>query len=217
MCEQSTNPPHSTGTKFNLPTITRSMGFANTGAQLMSAPPYVAGAICSIVFSKISDRFNWRMPFVVGPFALVCIGFSIMLGLRGDFANQLGASYTACILACMGIYPAMPAVTAWAANNLAPASRRAVGLALNICVGNMGGIMGSYMFFDSDAPVYGTGFGLSLAFGLSGLIMALVAEATYKWGNKKKEALTEDQVHAMYTHDQLLKMGDKSPLFRYTL
>lgn len=193
------------------------MGFARTEAQLMSAPPYVAGAIASIVFSKISDRFNWRMPFVVMPFTLVCIAFSIMLGLRGRFEEHLGASYTAAIIACMGIYPAMPAATAWAANNLAPASRRAVGLAFNICVGNIGGVMGSYMFFDSDAPEYSTGFGLSLAFGLSGLLVAFMAEAAYKWGNKKKERYTEEEIRAKYTNDQLLRMGEKSPLFKYTL
>lgn len=205
------------GTKFNLPTITSAMGFSNTNAQLMSVPPYIAGAISSIAFSTLSDHFYWRMPFVVIPFTLVAIGFSVMLGLQGDFENQLGASYTAIVIACIGIYPAMPAATSWAGNNLAPASRRAVGLALNICVGNMGGIMGSYMFFDSNAPEYNIGFGLSLAFGLSGLIAALAAEAAYKWGNKKKAAMSPEEVRERYTQDQLLKMGDKSPLFKYTL
>ncbi|KAH8177287.1 major facilitator superfamily protein [Sarocladium implicatum] len=205
------------GTKFNLPTITRAMGFANTNAQLLSAPPYVMGAISSLVFSKISDRFFWRMPFVVIPFTLVAIGFSIMLGLQGRFEENIGAAYTAVIIACMGIYPAMPAATAWAANNLAPASRRAVGLAMNIAIGNCGGIMGSYMFFDSDAPRYNTGFGLSLAWAVSGIIMALAAEAAYKLGNMKKEKFDEDEIRERYTRDELLRMGDKSPLFRYTL
>lgn len=109
---------------------------------------------------------------------------------------------------------AMPAATAWAANNLAPASRRAVGLAFNIAVGNCGGIMGSYMFFDSDAPRYNTGFGLSLTWAVTGIIMALAAEAAYKWGNMKKEKINEDEVRARYTQDELLRMGDKNPLFK---
>jgi uncharacterized membrane protein YeaQ/YmgE (transglycosylase-associated protein family) len=205
------------GTKFNLPTITRAMGFTSTNAQLLSAPPYVMGAISSIVFSKISDHFNWRMPFVVIPFSLVAIGFSVMLGLQGEFEANIGAAYTAVVIACMGIYPAMPAATAWAANNLAPASRRAVGLAFNIAVGNCGGIMGSYMFFDSDAPRYNTGFGLSLTWAISGIIMALAAEAAYKWGNMKKAKFNEDEIQAMYSQDELLRMGDKNPLFKYTL
>lgn len=63
------------------------------------------GAISALVFSKISDRFYWRMPFVVIPFTLVTIGFSVMLGLQGRFEENIGAAYTAVIIACMGIYP----------------------------------------------------------------------------------------------------------------
>jgi hypothetical protein len=89
------------------------------------------------------------------------------------------------MIACMGIYPSAPALIVWVGNNLAPASRRAVGLGLNICLGNAGGVMGSYMFFDSDAPTYATDFKLSLAFGVVGLIAAIAAELAYKRANSK--------------------------------
>lgn len=105
----------------------------------------------------------------------------------------------------------------WAGNNLAPSSRRAVGLALNICIGNAGGVMGSYMFFDSDAPSYRTGFGLSLAFGITGLLAAVAAELSYKRANNKRDKIPEEETRARYSQDQLVAMGDKSPLFRYTL
>ena len=58
-------------------------------------------------------------------------------------------------------------------NNLAPSNRRAIGSAFNICVGNIGGIIGSYMYLDRESPTYPTGFGLSLAFGGSALVAAL--------------------------------------------
>ena len=158
-----------------------------------------------------------RMPFVVGPFALCCISFSIMLGLRGNFEEQIGGAYFAVVLACMGIYPSAPALIAWAGNNLAPSSRRAVGLGLNICIGNAGGVMGSYMFFDSDAPQYSTGFGLSLAFGVTGLLAAVAAEVAYKMANNERAKVSEEETRARYTQDQLMAMGDRSPLFKYTL
>ncbi|GAB7366415.1 hypothetical protein MBLNU230_g8212t1 [Neophaeotheca triangularis] len=205
------------GTKFTLPTLTRAMGFESTNAQLMSAPPYVLGAIATIVLAKISDRVYWRMPFVVGPFAAICTGFAIMLGLQGDFENQLGASYFAVCIACMGIYPAAPALIAWVGNNSAPSSRRAVALATNICMGNVGGIMGSYMFYDSDAPAYNTGFGLSITFGITGLLAAVAAELSFKWANSKRDKLDEEEIRARYDNDELMRMGDNNPLYRYTL
>lgn len=157
------------------------------------------------------------MPFVVGPFTLCCISFAVMLGLRGDFDSRIGGAYFAIILACCGIYPSAPALIAWVGNNQAPASRRAVGVAWNICIGNAGGIMGSYLFFDSDAPTYTTGFGLSLAFAVSGVLAALLAEMSYKIVNRKRDKVTEEEIRAKYTQDQLLVMGADSPLFRYTL
>jgi hypothetical protein len=92
-----------------------------------------------------------------------------------------------------------------------------VGLGLNICIGNAGGVMGSYMFFDSDAPQYSTGFGLSLAFGVTGLLAAVAAEVAYKMANKERAKVSEEETRTRYTQDQLMAMGDRSPLFKYTL
>ncbi|KAB8257387.1 putative MFS transporter [Aspergillus pseudonomiae] len=205
------------GLKFTMPTITKAMGFTNTNAQLMVAPPYIAGAISAICFSKLSDRFYWRMPFVVIPLAVVTIGYSIVISFHGRMKDNVGPSYFAMILACMGLYPVHPATSTWLANNLAPSGRRAIGLAFSICIGNAGGVIGSYMYMDKEAPTYYTGFGLSLAFGGSGLIVALLLELSFIYANRRKAAQSESEIRERYTDDQLLAMGDKSPLFKYTL
>ncbi|KAI7503375.1 hypothetical protein KC347_g8675 [Hortaea werneckii] len=80
------------GNKFNLPTLTSAMGYQNYSAQLMSAPPYVAGAITTLILAKLSDKTYWRMPLVVGPFSLCIIGFAVMLGLQGNFAESVGGA-----------------------------------------------------------------------------------------------------------------------------
>ncbi|KAF4214222.1 hypothetical protein CNMCM8980_006907 [Aspergillus fumigatiaffinis] len=205
------------GTKFTLPTITKAMGFTNTNAQLMTVPPYVAGALSAIFFSILSDRFYWRMPFVAIPLTLVTIAYSIIISFHGQLKENIGPAFFAVILTCMGIYPIHPATTSWTANNLASSSSRAIGLAFNICIGNIGGIIGSYMYIDSESPKYYTGFGLSLAFGGSGLLVALLLELSYIYGNKKKARMSETEIRERYTDDQLLAMGNKSPLFKYTL
>ncbi|KAI1337038.1 putative MFS transporter [Xylariaceae sp. FL0016] len=205
------------GTKFTLPTLTETMGFSNTAAQLMTVPPYVAGALSAIFFGRLSDHFYWRMPFVAIPLAMITVAYSIIISFNGELAANIGPCFFALILSCMGIYPVQPAGSSWAANNLAPSKRRAIGVAFNICVGNIGGIIGSYMYFDADAPQYYTGFGLSLALGATGLVNVILLELSYKWGNKKKARMSEEEIRSKYTEDELLQMGDKSPLFKYTL
>lgn len=193
------------------------MGFSNTAAQLMSAPPYVAAAISAILFSKLCDRFYWRMPFVAIPMVIVVVAYSIFLGLNGALATMRGPAYFAAILLCIGIYPIQPAAASWNANNIAPEARRAMAIALNNCVGNIGGIVGSFMYIESEKPTYHTGFGLGLALGGSGILMALFLEWSYKRGNAKKAELTVDEIQVRYTESELRELGDKSPLFKYVL
>ncbi|KAJ6027932.1 hypothetical protein N7460_012749 [Penicillium canescens] len=202
------------GTKFTLPTITKGMGFEGTNAQLMTVPPYVAGAISAVFFSTLSDRFYWRMPFVVVPLLLIVTGYSIIMGLKGQLQAHIGPGFFAIILTCMGIYPTHPATTSWTMNNLAPSNRRAIGSAFNICVGNIGGIIGSYMYLDREGPTYPTGFGLSLAFGGSALVAALILEVSFVYANKRNGMMTESEIRDTYSDEQLLDMGDKSPLFK---
>ncbi|KAJ5585850.1 hypothetical protein N7450_005637 [Penicillium hetheringtonii] len=37
------------------------------------------------------------------------------------------------------------------------------------------------------------------------------------WANKRNAAMSEVDIREKYTDEQLLDMGDKSPLFKYTL
>ncbi|KAJ5467575.1 hypothetical protein N7475_005327 [Penicillium sp. IBT 31633x] len=205
------------GTKFTLPTITASMGFKETNAQLMTVPPYIAGAISAVFFSVLSDRFHWRMPFVVIPLLLITLGYAIIMGLKGQLKENIGPGFFAIIVTCIGIYPTHPATTSWTMNNLAPSNRRAIGSAFNICVGNLGGIVGSYMYIESEKPSYPTGFGLSLALGATGALAAVILEVSYVYANKQNAKMTELEIREKYTDEDLLIMGDQSPLFRYTL
>lgn len=192
------------------------MGFSSTNAQLTSAPPYVAAAISAIVFARLSDRFYWRMPFVVIPMMIVTVAYSIILSLDGALQAKRGLAYFSVVLAVVGIYPIQAAAASWNANNIAPSTRRAIGIALMNCVGNVGGILGSFMYLESEKPKYHTGFGTSLALGGSGLIVALLLEWSYKLANSRKAKIADD-AKARYTEEELFDMGDRSPLFKHVL
>lgn len=206
-----------TGLKFTMPSITKNMGFTSSQAQLMTVPPYVAGAIAAITMSKISDRYQRRFPFIFGQMLVVGIGFAVLLPLAPHIKHQIAACYIAVILICIGQYPTNPAGSAWISGNLAGEQKRAMGIALNICLGNSGGIVGSYIFLDNEKPGYPTGFGIGLGFSIATLIASTVLEWSYKSINKKRDLLSEDEVRRQYTDEQLMRLGDKSPLFRYKL
>lgn len=192
------------------------MGFSSTNAQLTSAPPYVVAAISAIIFARLSDRFYWRMPFVAIPMMIVTTAYAIIISLNGELQAKKAVAYFSVVLAVAGIYPIQAAAASWNANNIAPATRRAIGIALMNCVGNVGGIVGSFMYLESEKPKYYTGFGLSLAFGATGLIVALLLEWSYKHANAKKAKVAESAKN-MYSEEELFDMGDRSPLFKHVL
>jgi hypothetical protein len=147
---------------------------------------------------------------------IVTVAYAIILSLNGALEAKRGVAYFAVVLAVVGIYPIQAAAASWNANNVAPSSRRAIAIALMNCVGNVGGIVGSFMYIEKESPKYHTGFGLSLALGGVGLFVALFLEWSYKTGNAKKARLA-DEARVNYTEDQLFDLGDRSPLFKYVL
>lgn len=70
-----------------------------------------------------------------------------------------------------------------------------LGFLFNIIIG---GIMGSYVFFDMEVLVYEIGFGFVLVLVLIGVFVVFCVEVVYKWGNMKKVKMIEEEVYVMY-------------------
>lgn len=203
--------------KFTMPQIIRNMGFTATRAQLLTIPPYCIGAISAFVSSWFADRFSWRMPFIVGPQLVVITAFAVLANKAADITNNIPACYFSVCLACLGLYPINPCGNAWNLNNLAGPEKRAMGIAFMLCIGNVGGIIGGFIYIDSEKPRYPTGFGSSLGFVAAGVVACFIIEAIYKFINTKRARMPEGEVYEKYTRQELEAMGDRSPLFRYTL
>lgn len=126
------------GLKFNIPTIITGMGFESTTAQLLSAPPYICGAIAAILSGLYADRVQWRMPFVVGHQLCLVVAFSVLFSFAADIASHVALCYVMVVLACIGMYPIIPANNSWTINNLAGAEKRAMGIAFMVSLKSPG-------------------------------------------------------------------------------
>lgn len=68
--------------------------------------------------------------------------------------HRFTACYFALCLACVGFYPIPPTVNAWLIGNTAPQNKRAMAIGYFVGLGNIGGIFGSFIYRDSEAPRY---------------------------------------------------------------
>lgn len=115
------------------------------------------------------------------------------------------------------MYPILPGVSTWNVANLAGPQKRSIGIGWLICVGNIGGVIGSYIYIEDEAPKYPTGYGTSFAFASAGIVACMTLEFALWTINKKNARYTEEHIRAQYTDEQLEMMGDKSPLYKYSL
>ncbi|KAM5380854.1 hypothetical protein ACJZ2D_003378 [Fusarium nematophilum] len=209
-----------TALTFTMPRILRNMGYTSSHAQLLTIGPYCAGAVTAYLSAVFAGRFTWCMPFIVGPQLVVVSAYGILLGLtaESEIQKNIPACFFAVVLACIGLYPINEGGRAWTRNNLAGPAKRAFGSGYVRFLGHLGGgIVGSFIFIEDESPKYPTGFGTSLGFAAAGFGACLVLETGYHFSNKRKSRMSEEEIRAKYTEEELEVMGDKSPLFRYTL
>ncbi|KAL2784545.1 putative MFS nicotinic acid transporter Tna1 [Aspergillus keveii] len=199
------------GISFFLPSIIRDLGYSSSNAQLLTVPIYVGGAIFGVVSAWLSDRAKKRSPFLVFHCCCIIIGFTIVIASTGR--GVPGVVYFGIFLAVSGIYPGIPSIVNWIGNNLAGDSKRALGLGLHIGMGNMGGAMASNFYRAQDAPNYYLGHGLELGFAVAGLIAVVTLRILYQRANKARG----EEGTGNLTANEMARLGDKSPAFRYML
>lgn len=172
-----------------------------------------------LVIANWSDKVQTRWYFIFWSYALAAMGCIVEIAIPHD--KRPGLVYGFLFPLVMGLYGIFPPLISWMANNLAPSSKRAVGMALVISIGNMGGICGSNIYLLREAPKYPTGYGVSLGF----IALAMVATLVLRWAfgreNARRDAylaeVGEEGIRAQYSEKELVDMGDRSPFFRYSL
>lgn len=207
------------GFTATVPTIVQQLGYTAALAQLMTIPIYVVAMIFVLGFAWWSDHVQQRTPFIVAGFCIAIVGLIAELAIPHPAME--GLSYFFLFLVAAGLYSPFICLVCLIGNNLAPSSKRAVGMAVLIAFGNLGGICGSNIFLASQAPRYPAGYGTALAICCVAVIAAFILRFAYARENKRRDAFmagkTIEEVRAMYTDQELLDLGDRSPFFRYTL
>ncbi|KAJ6114822.1 hypothetical protein N7486_000600 [Penicillium sp. IBT 16267x] len=195
-----------------LPTIISGLGYSAAIAQLLTIPIYAAATISCILVGYCADKTGQRSYFTFACYAAIVIGYLIAV-VPPTFLP--GLTYAGCFIAACGIYPAIPGLLALSSNNWAPNAKRAVGMAIQMGFGTMGGAAASNFYRSTDAPRYRLGHALVLVFAGLGLFTMILYYVICRRVNAKREA-EADSVY-QYTLDQLVDMGDKAPSFRYKL
>ncbi|KAI3403586.1 TNA1 [Candida oxycetoniae] len=191
--------------------IIKEMGYTAVVAQQYSAYPWVAAFVVINITAICSDFVKKRLPFFLGSCLVAIAGLSMVLAAK-DFPQ---VRYGGCFLAASGLYTAMPTLVCWAALNNGSHIRKSVGTAWQIGIGNIGGIIATFIFLAKDEPYYVPG--LSTCIG--GVCFAMITGVVYFilcWRlNKVKQTDSYKEKFNAKTERDQINLGDRNPAFEY--
>lgn len=148
----------STSLSYFLPIILQSgMGFSTNKSILLSAPPYYYAVIPVILSSLVGDRYRLRGPVIVFNSLSLIVGF-IMLG----FADQVTVRYIGVYLSTGAYISNWAALNSYQASNITGQWKRAVTAAAITACNGLGGVAGSFIVRQQEAPRYLTAIWISI-------------------------------------------------------
>ncbi|KAI5990302.1 MFS general substrate transporter [Pisolithus orientalis] len=166
------------GITFFLP-----FGYNTAISQLLTVPVYVAATLFMITAAHFSDTMKIRFPFIIASEIVGLVGYIIQIT-----DASTGVKYFGTYLVVIGIYTGIPCVVGWLANNLHGKYKRGAGTALQVGMGNLGGIIASYIFRTQDEPRYVLGFAIEIGFLCMGMIVTAFSAYAYHRANTARIA-----------------------------
>ncbi|KAF7858526.1 hypothetical protein EAF04_009126 [Stromatinia cepivora] len=214
-------------TSFFIPTIIQEMGYTAISSQVRSIPIFCMATVASLVIAYLTDHLQHRFGFTIAGVVVGTIGYIILLC---QSHVTTGVKYMACFFITTGGYMTQPVTWAWVANNMAGHYKRSISTALQIGIGNIGGIIASNIFLTNQAPRYPVGYGVSLGM----LLMCGVMCTAFFLGLQRENAIRdrggrdyryrEDEERRRRNrekdgneHDEEGNWGDDWPGFRFVL
>ncbi|KAF8882837.1 major facilitator superfamily domain-containing protein [Infundibulicybe gibba] len=200
-----------------LPTIVKNMGYSNNASQLMSVPPYVLGCFATISGGYLADRSMKRGPYMIFFCVIAIIGFILLISTSNPHVQYAGT-----FLAVSGIYPNVPMGVAWNGNNIGGTTKRAVGIAMHVGFGNLGGVISGFAYRKTDAPRYFSGHGLLIATVTMSCCLSIFMTIYLARENARREEAMCAQGLTLDKYTEEMKVsertkGDNATFFRYTI
>ncbi|KAF2089114.1 MFS general substrate transporter [Saccharata proteae CBS 121410] len=154
--------------QYFFPTIVKTLGFGNIQTLLISAPPWIATFLVSLLVTWSSGRTGDRSFHIISLMLITFTGNVIATA-----TTNTAARYFAMFLMPMGAVAAYQIILAWIANSFPrPLVKRAVVIGFCNMIGNCANIYGPYMYPSSDSPRYIAG-----GSAMAGIAVLVAAEA----------------------------------------
>ncbi|KAJ5809518.1 uncharacterized protein N7503_001736 [Penicillium pulvis] len=196
-----------------LPTILEEMGYSKINAQGLTAPPFFASFIVTIITPWVADRIQQRGLMIAALSLIGGVGYILCAT-----CTTVGVRYFGVFLAACGVFPAIANILPWVLNNQGSDTRRGGGIVLLNVIGQCGPFLGTNVFPDSEAPRYVKGMSICAAFMVFTTFLALVLRCLLVWENKRLDKKYGPRIEVDETKGEVAVAEDNyGASFRYIL
>ncbi|KAI0260221.1 major facilitator superfamily domain-containing protein [Gloeopeniophorella convolvens] len=194
-----------------LPTIITGLGFATWKAQLMTVPPNVLAAVGIAFGAWLAAQTGRRAPLIIGSAVVGIIGYIVLLT-----TTTAGAQYVGIHFATLGVYTGNALLLSWPSENISGQTKRAIGVAMQITIGDMGAVAGVLIY----RPAFSAHRFRKPHIIAIGYLVFAIAVASALWyrmasENRRRAAIIAAGKDEEVDRDTKLLLGDRDVHWRY--
>ncbi|KAH9933988.1 MFS transporter [Epithele typhae] len=177
----SISVPFSSNSLF-APTIVAGLGYTGLDAQLFTVPPYAVAFAVTLAVAWAADRFEARSLATCGSMLVAGASFVVQGALPAD---AFKARYAFLFFSLSFSFASIPPSLSWLAANVHSTGAATLAIPLNVAFGQLGQIIGVYIYKDSEAPSFPTGHFTNAGFLLEGAVLIAALRVFYVRRNGK--------------------------------
>lgn len=199
-----------------MPTIIANLGFQSWQAQLMTVPPNALASLSIWGGVWLSAHYKLRAPFIIGAATIAILGYIILLA-----STTAGGQYVGVHLAAAGVYTGNALLLSWPGENVSGQTKRAVAVAMQITIGDIGAIAGVLIYRPSlAAHRFRTPHIIAIGYLVFAILIALYLSTWMSRENKRRGALLgegKQDPPPPLELDEQQKLGDRDVHYRYVV
>ncbi|KAH7885343.1 major facilitator superfamily domain-containing protein [Phlebopus sp. FC_14] len=214
-----------------LPTIVAGLGFQAWQAQLMTVPPNVVATLSIWGTVWLSSKWGIRAPFIIASAVVTIIGYTILVTAETPGVQYFGVHLAAggcsrssifwlVAIVAAGVCTGDSLLLSWPGENVSGQSKRAVAVALQITIGDIGAIAGCLVYRPSlSSHLYRKPNLIAIGYLVFAILVTVYLWAMMARENRRREQLLAENVEILpelVTEDKL-RLGDRSVYYTYQL
>lgn len=177
--------------------------------QALVIPIFVAASVGCLAAAYASDKLKHRAGFALIGYCLIIIGAAILINQKHVSPNT---RYGALYLLAVGSYISLPMLWTMLVNNVSGHYKIGYAVAMEVGLGNFGGIASALVFQGKQAPLYSTGYKTILGMSCAAVALIIIYTLALWNENRARDAGKRD---ARLSDPDVNNLGDDHPHFRY--